>query len=671
MKLKITLLFIILSSISFSQDLEQGLVAYYPFNGNANDESSFNNDGVIFGPVIAEDIFANENRSYFFDGNNDVIRVFDNPNLYFEGDFTLSALVYLLEQKSQEIIRKSPVVNGINRSPYQLAFSATGDVIFRIITADDDQNIRLSGYELNTWQLLTAVREGNEMRLYVNGNLVGTKIITGVMVDETAPLLIGSRLQQTSNTTHGHIDEVRIYNRAITLEEIQLLMPNQINGHISLDNNLDGCVTSNVPVGNVLIETTNGTETIATFSSSSGSYQIYTGEDIYTTSVVGELPMYYTSSPITQVSNFVGLGHIDTVDFCIEPSGDHNDLNVSVYPSINEPRAGFTTTYQLVYNNVGTTVLSGDISFEFDDSKVQFLSASEPLASQSINTLTFNYADINPFETRSIDLEFYVFPPPTTNINDVLVSSATINPVSGDETEADNSVELAQTVIGSYDPNDITVLQGEEIFIEDADKYLNYLIRFQNTGTASAINVRVEHTLDEKLDWSTMKLENLSHAGRVEIKNEMDVSFVFDNINLPDSTNDEPNSHGYIAFKIKPKQSVEVGDIISGVADIYFDFNPPIITNTVNTEIVVPLSVSDQDLLNFTIYPNPTKTNLSISSQLALDRLRVLDINGRELSAIKVVANDYALDVSDLFIGVYFIEVQSGSSTTIKKFIKL
>ena len=98
-----------------------------------------------------------------------------------------------------------------------------------VITSEDDQDIRLSGYELNMWQLLTAIREGNEMRLYVNGILVGTNVVTGVIVDETAPLLIGSRLQQTLNTVNGNIDEVRIYNRALSMEEIELLIPNELS----------------------------------------------------------------------------------------------------------------------------------------------------------------------------------------------------------------------------------------------------------------------------------------------------------------------------------------------------------------------------------------------------------------------------------------------------------
>ncbi|MEO1032631.1 MAG: T9SS type A sorting domain-containing protein [Bacteroidota bacterium] len=468
----------------------------------------------------------------------------------------------------------------------------------------------------------------------------------------------------------GDIDILVAHREQSTLGWLENLgvQFNKIQGYVRYDYNGLDC-NIDTPLNNILLSASDGVNTYSNFNQYNGFYQLFPGEGNYITQIQN-LPNYYISNPVSSVSNFSGVGNTDTIDFCIEPAGVFNDLTVSVYPSIADPRPGFNTTYQLVYNNIGTTQLSGSVTFEFDDSKVQFLSASETVSSQTVNTLSFDFTDLNPFETRTINLVFNVFPPPTTNINDILVSTATISPVSGDETEEDNEFILEQTVIGSYDPNDITVLQGDEIFIEDADKYLNYLIRFQNTGTASAINVRVEHILDDKLDWSTMQLESLSHTGRVEIENETDISFIFNNIHLPDSTSNEPESHGYIAFKIKPKPDVEVGDIISGVADIYFDFNPPIITNTVNTEIVEPLSIDDQDLQSFKLHPNPAKDRLRITSRLSIEGLRIVDMNGRELNRIEVSTGDYSLDVSSLSPGIYFLEIGWGALKSTQKFIK-
>ena len=213
-------------------------------------------------------------------------------------------------------------------------------------------------------------------------------------------------------------------------------------------------------------------------------------------------------------------------------------------------------------------------------------------------------------------------------------------------------------------------MEGSEIFIEDAEDYLHYVIRFQNTGTASAININVKHQLDEKLNWATMRLLSLSHPGRVEIIDGSDVNFIFDDIHLADSTSNEPDSHGYIAYKIKPKSNVVVGDIFSAVADIYFDFNPPIITNTATTEIVEPLSVNEFNAQSIQLFPNPASEKLEITSNQIIDKLTIIDINGRVLNIIEIYNLEYSLDVSGLTKGIYFLELQSRESKSTKKFIK-
>lgn len=446
-------------------------------------------------------------------------------------------------------------------------------------------------------------------------------------------------------------------------------LTNEINGNVQIDLNSNGCDIDDVFLPYVMIVTSDLVNDYITYTGANGIYQIFPpNEGEYTTSI--QLPNYYTTNDVSISSNFTGTGNTDTIDFCLEPMSSVNDLSVIIYPLFDEPRPGFDTTYRIIYNNIGTTNLSGNVIFEFDDSKLQFLSASEIVNLQTANTLTFDFTDLNPFEARTIDMEFNVFPPPTTNIDDELISTATINPVAGDETEADNTFSLHQTVIGSYDPNDIRVIEGDEILIDDIDKYLHYIIRFQNTGTASAINVRVAHTLDDKLDWTTMQLESLSHTGRVQILNGSDVEFIFDDINLPDSTSDEPNSHGYIAFKIKPKNDVVVGDIISGVADIYFDFNPAIITNAVSTEVVEPLSVDEFNDNSFSAFPNPAATQVTIEGKVIIEAVSIFDINGRLLKLYESQETELRLNINDLPQGIYFLEVQSGNSKQTLKLIK-
>src|SRR5690606_31171757 len=123
---------------------------------------------------------------------------------------------------------------------------------------------------------------------------------------------------------------------------------------------------------------------------------------------------------------------------------------------------------------------------------------------------------------------------------------------------------------------------------------------------------RILDTLHPKLDYSTIKPVSSSHDYRVEITDGNHVEFIFENINLPHEAADEPGSHGFVAYKIKPKSNVQIGDFITGDARIYFDFNAPIITNMVSTEIV-NLGLNESSVLanKIIVYPNPANDKLN------------------------------------------------------------
>jgi len=404
------------------------------------------------------------------------------------------------------------------------------------------------------------------------------------------------------------------------------ILTNRLNGQVSLDVNGDGCGASpDVNLANLRVETTNGSEIISTFTNSNGYFQMFpTQEGTYTTTIQSDYG-YYSVSPSFVESIFTGYGNLEEANFCFTANQSINDLEISIIP-LSDARPGFESLYALRYQNVGTEILSGNVVFDFDDTKLNYLNSSQSATIQTSNQLTFDYTNLNPFESRAITIRFQVIAPPTVNIDDVLNFTATINPIPGDITEPNNIVELNQNVIGSYDPNDITVREGPEINIEDVDEFLHYVIRFQNTGTASAINVQVENTLDPDLDWSTIELEYVKHAHYVEIMNGNKVKFIFENINLPDSTSNESASHGYIAYKIKPKSTSSIGDIFYNSAEIYFDYNLPIYTNIVATEIVDNLSVDDFRIEEQYIFPNPTNYLMMdyISSKLQVNLVLIL-----------------------------------------------
>lgn len=445
-------------------------------------------------------------------------------------------------------------------------------------------------------------------------------------------------------------------------------MLNQIVGTVTLDSNLDGCDVLDNNIPNVLVTTDDGQETISTFTHANGGYVFYPYEGSYTTTL--SLNPYFTSTPGSHSSVFTGLGDIDLADFCLEALSTANDLNISFYP-ITLARPGFEATYQLVYSNVGSTILSGSVELVFDENRISFVDASEPVTSQTSNSLTFDYTDLVPFEFRTITIAFDVAAPPTTENGDVLIFETTVNPLTNDETEEDNVFDLLQTVVGSFDPNDIQVLEGSEILIEQADEYLHYIIRFQNTGTASAINVIVTNELDPNLDWTTIQMQNVSHPYVVEITNGNQVEFIFDNINLPDSNTNEAESNGFIQYKIKPVSTVDIGDSMSNNANIYFDFNAPILTNTVTTTIVDELLIEESKLTTLSLFPNPSDEIVNIQGSYGIYSLKISNQIGQTLRSMEGSEVITSFSVHELSAGIYFVELKDEfGNSVIKKLVK-
>ena len=199
-------------------------IAYFPFNGNALDEAG-SNDGIVDGPILTSDINDIPNSAYLFDGIDDVIRVNNDNILNLSNEFTISAFVRPEEVKTQDVVRKGANVNGSGTWPYGIGFSETGDIVFTVTTnfGDSVNQARKVGYQANQWYLITGVFKDSTMYLYVNGVLEATETVTGQVTSNTSPLLIGARLGLPSDTFKGTIDDVRIYDTALEIDDILAL----------------------------------------------------------------------------------------------------------------------------------------------------------------------------------------------------------------------------------------------------------------------------------------------------------------------------------------------------------------------------------------------------------------------------------------------------------------
>jgi hypothetical protein len=173
-----------------------------------------------------------------------------------------------------------------------------------------------------------------------------------------------------------------------------------------------------------------------------------------------------------------------------------------------------------------------------------------------------------------------------------------------------------------------------------------------------------------KFDMSSFVPMTSSHEYLARVQNDNEVEFIFENINLPF---DDANNDGFIMFKIKTLPSLVVGDTFENSAEIYFDFNFPIITNLEQTTIDTTASTDDFALnADITVFPNPADDRLKIESLIAFNVVVIYDLTGKELKRIVSTTNRLTqeVDVSTLKNGVYYISIQSGNSKKVEKFIK-
>ena len=447
-----------------------------------------------------------------------------------------------------------------------------------------------------------------------------------------------------------------------------------IEGENKLDSNSNGCDVSDLNYPNFKFNVTDGSNSGVIIADETGAYSFPVEDGSHTLTPIVENPTYYSVTPPSITIDFPSETSPYNQDFCVTPNGVFNDLEVVVVP-LELARPGFDTDYKLIYKNKGTSILSGNIMLTFLDDVMNLVSANPSVDSQIQSQLTWNYVDLAPFETREIDFTMNLNTPTDANFplngDDVLVFDATVNPTVSDETPDDNVFVLNQTVVNSYDPNDKTCLEGEIITESMIGKYVHYTIRFENTGTANAINVVVKDVIDvSKFDVSSLIPLSSSHNFVTRIRNTNEVEFIFENIQLPF---DDANNDGYIMFKIETLPTLSVGDTFANEAEIYFDFNAPIITNDYLTTIENNLSIGENVLPeSLNVYPNPVKDKLYIESQEPIVSATIYDINGRLLQTITLIGNQslQSIDVKQLSKGVYFVSLKSTKGEHLQKIVK-
>jgi len=250
--------------------------------------------------------------------------------------------------------------------------------------------------------------------------------------------------------------------------------------------------------------------------------------------------------------------------------------------------------------------------------------------------------------------------------------------------DADPIVDIYCGVVsGAYDPNDKTGFPtglGIEHEILP-NQQLQYLIRFQNTGTDTAFNIVVRDTLDTDLNIFSVVPGVASNNYSFRMYGPRVLEWTFNNIMLPDSNVNEATSHGFLTFRVDQQPNLTNGTKILNDADIYFDFNAPVITNetvhTINNQLhnfaVGIAPVSEKQKSTIKVFPNPTKGSVYVELKEVSPKteVTVLNVLGQQISKQQFFNVNSCNLTIESEPGVYFIKVVSGGKTEYVKLLKL
>ena len=226
---------------------------------------------------------------------------------------------------------------------------------------------------------------------------------------------------------------------------------------------------------------------------------------------------------------------------------------------------------------------------------------------------------------------------------------------------------------GSYDPNDKQVSPtgiGDDHLVP-ANTQLDYLIRFQNTGTDTAFTVVIVDTLSAHLDAGSIIPGASSHPYTFEYAEDRVVRFTFNNIMLPDSNVNEAASNGFVKFKIQQQADNPDDTRIENSAAIYFDFNEPVITNntfvTIGENIFEVVNAAQEVHLPGVlakVYPNPVREQITFELEglsLSEGELLIYDQLGKLIATKQIGHSKFDYDCTDLVPGAYWYRVSAAN----------
>ena len=543
------------------------------------------------------------------------------------------------------------------------------------ITVADNGNYLLSGITLtpnNSWLLLVD-RQGNKISEKLTDELVSGSYRDMIRNRDGAYTFIGTTDSQIDNLNKGVLD--------IWLGRF-LIDFNSIVGKVYVDLDENGIQDTNeVFANNIGLQTQKSNFEIFT-NASEGLFELFVQNGEYTTSVLDFEP-YFTVPENGQVSEFTALSESDSLEFRLIPTAPIPEVTVDLFPR-RAARPGFLVPYLLVVTNNGNIPISGEVSVKFLSNKMTFEGADKTNLSSDPAVVSFAFSDLKPFQQEKINLNFQMGILGVLDFAELLTFESSVPEFSGELNIMDNIDTLYHEVVGSYDPNDKTIITKNPLTPEEVEQghFSQYMIRFQNTGTDTAFNIVIADTISSDHYINTFRPITSSHPYRTEVEPNGSLQIFFDDILLEDSVRNEQASHGFFIYEIQLNQQISTDSLIENTAYIYFDFNPPVVTNTTQLRIETPIVNSNREVangLNFAkVYPNPVsdilKIDLSVDNAIETE-LKIFDLSGKLILSKKksLIPGKQTLELNceSIPVGAYSLSLVTVSGSTNLNFSKI
>jgi uncharacterized repeat protein (TIGR01451 family) len=380
------------------------------------------------------------------------------------------------------------------------------------------------------------------------------------------------------------------------------------------------------------------------------------------------------SSCPAQTVTFGSLGDSTAVNFGLSPS---SGFNLSLHPGWSSANPGFQKDYWVLYSQSSIPLYTGPavITFTYDSVLVYLSCTNGGIHNVTNHTVTWNLATVpQQWVDWALRPMAYFTVPANTPIGYQLTQDFLISPTSGDCDSSDNHLVVTEPVTGSMDPNEKQVSPAGDI--QEQDSVLTYTIHFQNTGNDTTYFVILKDTLSPHLEPASVNNLSSSHAyTSFNVSENGILTWLFNPIFLVDSATNEPASKGFVMFKVKKKAGLSLNTEIKNTAHIYFDYNEPVVTNTVSSKLTDPTyihNITNDAAIQVTAAPNPftLQTQLTVEGISGAYNFELFDVSGKLLQKKNGLTDSrFAINREGMSAGVYFYSITT--STKQKAFGRL